>query len=172
MRTQCGCHQLGLSFGFNAGEPDQKYSRVRRCCRRNISPKSLSAVSKIRPASMLRSNTAPSSIPGAASAMNMTSWPSARRRSRSLSRCSRPRRASREGLFHRVDDVGAQYGCGKADGRAHAFSVRLGCDFSMWSTVSPAASFSRISSTVIRVPATVGLPIMILGLATILTCAI
>jgi hypothetical protein len=30
------------------------------------------------------------------------------------------RRSSRRRLFHRVDDVGAQHRCGKADGRTHA----------------------------------------------------
>src|ERR1017187_9073625 len=52
--------------------------------------------------------------------------------------------------------------------------VRRGCSDRIWSEDSPAASLSRISSTVIRVPASMGLPIMILGSETIRTraCAI
>src|SRR2546423_548356 len=41
--------------------------------------------------------------------------------------------------------------------------VSLGCASRISSTVSPAASFSRINSTVIRVPAITGLPIIISG---------
>ena len=37
-------------------------------------------------------------------------------------------------------------------------AVSRGCSDKIWSTVSPAASFSKINSTVIRVPATVGFP--------------
>src|ERR1019366_2044276 len=50
--------------------------------------------------------------------------------------------------------------------------VRRGCSDRIWSGDSPAASLSRISSTVIRVPARLGLPIMILGSETIRACAI
>jgi hypothetical protein len=42
-------------------------------------------------------------------------------------------------------------------------AVNRGCSDKIRSTVSPAASFSKISSTVIRVSATVGFPIIILG---------
>lgn len=42
-------------------------------------------------------------------------------------------------------------------------TVNRGCSDKICSMVSPAASFSKISSTVIRVPETVGFPIMILG---------
>jgi hypothetical protein len=41
--------------------------------------------------------------------------------------------------------------------------VNLGCSDNICSTLSPAASFSRTSSTVILVPAIVGLPIMVFG---------
>src|ERR1019366_7579005 len=51
-------------------------------------------------------------------------------------------------------------------------AVRRGCSDRIWSGDSPAASLSRISSTVIRVPASVGLPIMILGSETIRAWAI
>ena len=47
----------------------------------------------------------------------------------------------------------------KASAARMPSSVRRGCASRIWSTVSPAASFSRISSTVIREPATVGLPL-------------
>jgi hypothetical protein len=42
--------------------------------------------------------------------------------------------------------------------------VKRGCASRICSTVSPAASFSRISSTVIRVPVTTGFPIITEGL--------
>jgi hypothetical protein len=48
--------------------------------------------------------------------------------------------------------------------------VSRGCSDKIWSSVSPAASFSRINSTVIRVPVIVGLPIMILGSDVIGAC--
>ena len=50
---------------------------------------------------------------------------------------------------------------------ATAGFVKRGWPSSNCSTVSPLASFSKISSTVIRVPATTGFPIMILGSDTI-----
>src|SRR5664279_3285915 len=51
-------------------------------------------------------------------------------------------------------------------------AVSRGCSDKIWSKDSPAASLSRISSTVIRVPASVGLPIMIFGSEMIRACDI
>jgi len=50
--------------------------------------------------------------------------------------------------------------------------VSRGCSDKIWSTDSPAASFSRMSSTVTRVPVIVGLPIIILGSDVISVCGI
>ena len=76
---------------------------------------------------------------------------------------------------HRGDDSTGYMTSARRASAANASAARIasslsrGCASRICSTVSPAANFSRINSTVMRVPAITGLPIITSGLETIIS---